>query len=782
MNRHAPLLLALTFVACHSARPSAPPASLHSISGRVAGAAGSSITVALSGGANLVTSTDSAGSFGFGGLSDGQYTLTPAFQGRKFDPASRSVDLVGGDVQGITFASSVLPATIAGTVGGPTRAGVTVALTGAASLTTSTDDAGGYVFTALPAGSYLVTPTQSGHALIPEAAAIELAGVDRTGVDFQVHRSLCSDDGWCWENPLPQGNRLVSAWGSGSQDVWAVGEGGTILHWDGQEWSGSFERLVAGHDLLSGVSGSGASDVWLVGSWRQPQHWDGQRWSEAGVAQVSDESIWALAPDQAWAVGGTVRRWDGQSWSDMGSLQALTGLPNAQRPGLFPRAYRVWGTGPDDVWIGGGDIYTQAGTGWLIHFDGTVWTSVPVTEPVLGLWGSSSSDVWVNATGAGLLHLEGQDWTTVPVDSGTYLWGIWGTGAHDVWTVGWPGAVRHFDGQSWSSGPGAGDTHGVWGAAGPTKVRVPVPASHVTGWSAAPDDAWMVGGTWWDGAQLAHWDGVAWTSQQQGSNADLLTLSVALDGDAWALDAWGTLLHRAGGAWLPVETGSSSALHGLWGWGRDLAFAVGDGGTILSWNGGAWAPLVSGTPVNLWAVWGSAPDDVWASGDGGTLLHWDGSAWSPVPSGSIAALVGLSGLPGDHPQVACDDGTVLRWGGTGYAPEPTGAVQLTGLTVSGPSDTFAFGKTGSGATAVYRWDGGGWSVTSTGLASAVTALGGAPSCGVRAVAYGQIVRWDGAAWIAEQSAAQTALLAIGCDGRGRAFAVGYAGVVLRRDL
>ena len=30
---------------------------------------------------------------------------------------------------------------------------------------------------------------------------------------------------------------LVSVWGSGPTDVWAVGEGGTILHYDGGTWT-----------------------------------------------------------------------------------------------------------------------------------------------------------------------------------------------------------------------------------------------------------------------------------------------------------------------------------------------------------------------------------------------------------------------------------------------------------------------------------------------------------------------------------------------------------------
>jgi hypothetical protein len=47
----------------------------------------------------------------------------------------------------------------------------------------------------------------------------------------------CTEDGWCWAHPLPEGNTLLAVWGAASADVWAVGERGAILHWDGQRWS-----------------------------------------------------------------------------------------------------------------------------------------------------------------------------------------------------------------------------------------------------------------------------------------------------------------------------------------------------------------------------------------------------------------------------------------------------------------------------------------------------------------------------------------------------------------
>jgi len=51
--------------------------------------------------------------------------------------------------------------------------------------------------------------------------------------------------------PAPQGNRLNGVGGTGASDVFAVGDYGTILHWDGDSWSG----------MTSGV------EVWLSGVW-----------------------------------------------------------------------------------------------------------------------------------------------------------------------------------------------------------------------------------------------------------------------------------------------------------------------------------------------------------------------------------------------------------------------------------------------------------------------------------------------------------------------------------
>ena len=47
--------------------------------------------------------------------------------------------------------------------------------------------------------------------------------------------AAASDD-WEWQNPLPQGNSLHGVWVKSPNDVFAVGELGTILYYNGSSW------------------------------------------------------------------------------------------------------------------------------------------------------------------------------------------------------------------------------------------------------------------------------------------------------------------------------------------------------------------------------------------------------------------------------------------------------------------------------------------------------------------------------------------------------------------
>ena len=48
----------------------------------------------------------------------------------------------------------------------------------------------------------------------------------KVGAGFS--RKVCSQDGWCWENPLPHGHTMNALWGTSAQDIWAVGDAGIV--------------------------------------------------------------------------------------------------------------------------------------------------------------------------------------------------------------------------------------------------------------------------------------------------------------------------------------------------------------------------------------------------------------------------------------------------------------------------------------------------------------------------------------------------------------------------
>lgn len=78
------------------------------------------------------------------------------------------------------------------------------------------------------------------------------------------------------DHPYPSERRprdLFDVWGAESDDVFAVGESGTILHWDGTAWS---DMAGGGDDDLRAVWGTTGDNVYAVGD--RLYHYDGSAW------------------------------------------------------------------------------------------------------------------------------------------------------------------------------------------------------------------------------------------------------------------------------------------------------------------------------------------------------------------------------------------------------------------------------------------------------------------------------------------------------------------------
>ncbi len=103
--------------------------------------------------------------------------------------------------------------------------------------------------------------------------------------------------------------------------VWAVGDGGTILFYDGTSWSVQASGLTG--DLVS-VSAISWNHVWAVGQYGNILFFDGTSWTlQRGGADPAFylRGVSALDPTHVWAVGddsggvATILFFDGTSWS-----------------------------------------------------------------------------------------------------------------------------------------------------------------------------------------------------------------------------------------------------------------------------------------------------------------------------------------------------------------------------------------------------------------------------------------------------------------------------------
>lgn len=273
---------------------------------------------------------------------------------------------------------------------------------------------------------------------------------DYTRLDFLEGQETYIDPGWRLELSQPE-IQLNAIHGTSASNIWAVGDNGRWLFFNGSGWTwmqaletaqdmtavwiasgfgwavtsvGSFWALVAGvwHFLananvtpLYGVFGFGASDVWAVGDGGKSLYWNGVTWTSVATGTARNlKSVWGAATDNVWAVGefGTAIQWDGATWTTV-AVGPPTTTFNA-----------VWGSAANSVWLVGDAGYTA-------HWNGIAWTDFPTdtAENLYSVWGISSSSVYACGANGAMIHWDGLAWNNITTDVAIDLYGIFGTSA-----------------------------------------------------------------------------------------------------------------------------------------------------------------------------------------------------------------------------------------------------------------------------------------------------------------------------------------------------------------
>jgi hypothetical protein len=243
---------------------------------------------------------------------------------------------------------------------------------------------------------------------------------------------------------------LWDVWGAGAE-VWSVGSvehadgvsTGVILRWTGAAWAAALEWPKR----LRSVAGTGARDVWAVGDEGTALHWDGATWSPTDTRTQRDLGrVWTPGPGAAWAFAtdATALHWDGSTWQPIESPPVST----APRERLVN--YSAWGSGPDDVWVQGAMGLSSPVKNETWHWDGSTWSQSQEVAGIfdergLGGWtalsGRASNDLWaVNGSGR-LLHWNGVAWSVDQTVRGLHLLDVWAAPSGELWAVGHRGFV-----------------------------------------------------------------------------------------------------------------------------------------------------------------------------------------------------------------------------------------------------------------------------------------------------------------------------------------------------
>ena len=202
---------------------------------------------------------------------------------------------------------------------------------------------------------------------------------------------------------------------------------------------------VAFTDNLYGVSAVSTTDIWAVGAGGRVAHWNGTGWTgtiESAANTNTLRAVYAIAQNDVVAVGdnATFIRYNGTSWSAE-AAPSLMGVGDHLRS--------VHGTGPSDLHAVGvnGIICRNTGSGWTRIAQGVTPASlngvVSVAGPLAVAVGQGTAPlavVW-----------NGTFWATLNPPGSPTLNAVAGVSGSEALTVGAGGVALRFRGFAWAT-------------------------------------------------------------------------------------------------------------------------------------------------------------------------------------------------------------------------------------------------------------------------------------------------------------------------------------------
>lgn len=454
--------------------------------------------------------------------------------------------------------------------------------------------------------------------------------------------------------------------------------------------------------------------------------WDGRFATTGPAAAVALDPAGILYAAITYAGVHHVAKWDGDAWTTLGSgmngqirALALSG-PDLYAAGNFTTA---GGVSAQSIARWNGSSWSALGSGVRLEYE----TLIPFPDSVstagtVYTMAVSGTDVYVG----GLFTLAGG----LPASS-----------------------IAKWNGNAWS-------------ALGAGVQNVLIELTYVYALAVNGTDVYAGGAFYLAGglsaANIAKWNGSAWSSIGAGLNSRVNALAVS-GAEVYA----GGGFSNAGG--VPAQN-------------------------IARWDGATWSALGAGITggsnpsVTALAVSGT---NLYAGGSfttaggapAGNLALWDGSSWTAVGGGCNGAVSALAVSGGEvyaggnftEAGGVAAEGVAMwssdTWSGLGAGMND----QVRAIAVSGSEVYVAGNFTRAGGRTVNRvarWNGGEWSALGSGMNGTVSALvvsgmdvyAGGQFTMAGGVTANRIARWDGTAWVALGSGMDSYVNALALSG------------------
>lgn len=132
--------------------------------------------------------------------------------------------------------------------------------------------AGEYLFSDMPRSTDKITSFTGGGAFSRTSVYL-LGAINNSAANQGFYLGNSADDGatftWTWQSFKSGRAPSYDAWGTGADDFWLVGALGRVRHWDGVDWhvaALALDDVLPVTATLNAVWGSGPNDVWAVGN------------------------------------------------------------------------------------------------------------------------------------------------------------------------------------------------------------------------------------------------------------------------------------------------------------------------------------------------------------------------------------------------------------------------------------------------------------------------------------------------------------------------------------